>query len=631
MSDAPLSASGEAAWQSLRQHIEWTPGFWIGWLFTDHTPSVHELHQRISAQLRSVNRSTTIRQPREPDELAATLMWLLAGAEGFDGCAVVAVVQSGQVWRDAWDHFMLRLNERRELLRQHLRCGLLLCAPTSFKPRTREAAPDLWSIRSLALDVGPVAHSGQNSRLSLRDAVHSEGTEAAASITLALQAVDAAQRAGQTEAEVDARLRAADMLFDAGRRDEGREQAVHAVQVASTLTSRARALANLAKIEERLEDVVASERHYHAAIETDAQALEAIDYRRYSDLLENRGALEDALQAARAALEKSLKGGAGVDTQASVRDQALSLQRIGDVKRLQDNLDEAETYYLESLGLTRELQELTDDSTLSIRDEAVTLERLGLVKEGRGDLSAARESYEESLRLARQIRISVGDTAQTLQDEAIYLCAVGDTMQAQGELTGANDAYNKSLSLIRKISILGKNGSENLDLEAFVLRRIGRLKSTLGDFNEGRKAYRASLDLQKKLRAKKGDNQTNLYDEALTLARLGALLAVDEESEARDAYEASLALSRRLQSIVGDTPSVLQLIAQILGQSAETYRREPGGKRAHENLTEAVALWRELYRRNRSRRNARSLAQALDELADLLREEAEALRAAADE
>ena len=21
----------EAAWQALRQHVEWTPGFWIGW------------------------------------------------------------------------------------------------------------------------------------------------------------------------------------------------------------------------------------------------------------------------------------------------------------------------------------------------------------------------------------------------------------------------------------------------------------------------------------------------------------------------------------------------------------------------------------------------------------------------
>ena len=63
--------------------------------------------------------------------------------------------------RGAWrldsgmGQIFLRANERRDAMRRHLGGGLILAAPPEVEPRARDAAPDLWSVRSLVLDLRP--------------------------------------------------------------------------------------------------------------------------------------------------------------------------------------------------------------------------------------------------------------------------------------------------------------------------------------------------------------------------------------------------------------------------------------------------------------------------------------------
>jgi hypothetical protein len=49
----------------------------------------------------------------------------------------------------------MRANERRERIFRHLSGGLVFAAPPEIKPRVRNAAPDLWSLRSLVLELDP--------------------------------------------------------------------------------------------------------------------------------------------------------------------------------------------------------------------------------------------------------------------------------------------------------------------------------------------------------------------------------------------------------------------------------------------------------------------------------------------
>ncbi|MBA3549612.1 MAG: tetratricopeptide repeat protein, partial [Nannocystis sp.] len=395
MSEELLSASGEAAWQSLRQHIEWTPGFWIGWVFTDHTPSVHELHQRIEGQLRAVGRGSVIQQPREPGALVEVLAWLLAGADGCDGCVTVAVVRQEEAWQAAWDQFLLRLNERRELLREQLRGGLLLCAPTKFKARSREAAPDLWSIRSLALDVAPVASSGSEPTITLREHVPDNPPGSPEAVQLALQAVAAAQRAGQADAETNARIRAARALFAVGRRDEGREQAVYAMEAAPSPALQARALVVLAGLEWELGDLVAAERHYRGAIAVDAATAGPAAHKNLAKLLLRRGALDEARSTAERGLTLSGERRARLgDTAAVLHIEGIGLDQLGDVLAAQGNLSEARAAYEGGVALKRRIRGISGDTEEALRDVTVSLERFGDVLQAQGDLSGAGAVYQ---------------------------------------------------------------------------------------------------------------------------------------------------------------------------------------------------------------------------------------------
>ena len=59
-------------------------------------------------------------------------------------------------WEQAWDRALLTLNQARQPLRKQLGVGLIVAAPPRVKPRIREAAPDIWSIRSLVIDLDEV-------------------------------------------------------------------------------------------------------------------------------------------------------------------------------------------------------------------------------------------------------------------------------------------------------------------------------------------------------------------------------------------------------------------------------------------------------------------------------------------
>lgn len=620
MSDQVLSASGEAAWQALRQHIEWEHGFWVGWAFTDHTPSVHELHRRAEALLRGVGRGTVLRQPREPSELVDVLLWLNAGADGCDGCVMVAVVNSGEAWRDAWDQLMLRLNERRELLRESLRGGLLLFAPTSFKARSREAAPDLWSIRSLVLDVAPVAREVAEETLQLSVLAQETMVGSDTEVTLALQAVAAGRRAGQLEAEVDARIRAAVALFGVGRRDEGREQAASAVEQAPSPGARARALVVLADIERELGDLVAAESHYHAAIAVNSEAVGVGAYLHLSAILRQRHARVWALAVAEAGLAKSSTRrkwlGATPDV---LRDEAMSWRYVGNMRRALGDLSGAGVALAASLELSHRRRERVGDTAGALRHESLVMRDVGDVNSATGNLSGAGEAYDASLALSRKIKEIVGDTAEVLRDEAQCLGRIGDWKMTHGDLSGAQEAYYDSLRLSRRVRLRVGETADTLYDEGLILMKIGDLKAAQGDFSWAGETFEASLDLCRQIRGMTGDTASALTGEAAAWQGLGKVRkALDDWDGAGSAYQECLGLLRHIRKIVGDTVDILKIIASTLRSCSVVYRHLGNLGLARDALVEAAELLRGLeVHGGRSSRNEDSFTTVLELLEEV--------------
>lgn len=648
MTVSSLSPSGEAAWQSLRQHVEWTPGFWLGWIFTDHSPSGRELFDRVADQLRGLGRSSVIRQPGSPEELVEQLAWVLGGADGADGCVAIEIRSQSKDWVDRWDELLLRLNERRELLRRVLRGGLLLIAPTAVKSHTRVAAPDLWSIRSLALDVEPpgrvAALRGAQLRVRAGPAAEYQGnaTEGTTDLALARHAVNDTQRAGQRAALTIARIRLARAHMAAERGLEARETAILAVTEAPSDELAAEALVTLGRIEMNLDDLVAAERHYREALDRSPSTISVRALREFSDVLCLRHALDDALNIALMSLgriqaenerlgedpdklsdesmilddmgriahergdlaraldwfqqslrvELRLRAIAG-ETPRSLRDESISINHIGRVVYEQGNLTLALDLFRQSLAIVRRIRDIVGATAETLRDESICLERIGMVLRTQGNWDGALDFFRQSLGLQHTIRGMTGDTPEALREQCVPLEGIGDSLNAQGKRSEALEMYRRSLGLIRQVRTLTGDTVGSLRDESIFLRKVARVLRDQGEFVDARVLSMQSLDLTRRIRAIVGDLPKALREESFAMAEVAAILREEGEfADALDLERQSLALDLRIHALVGDTPEALRDVGVSLMNVGQAFLDQGKENDALGLFQECLALGR---------------------------------------
>ncbi len=150
----------------LERHVEWHEGFWLAYVFTSSSLQARYLRERLEAKLRERGRASRVLRPRTPQELETILEDVLA--EPRAACTWVEAVAAGAPgtdaagWIDAWTSFVLRANERRELLRASPGGGLVLVAHPNLKSKLREAGPDLWSVRTFVFELPPSLEEGRD-------------------------------------------------------------------------------------------------------------------------------------------------------------------------------------------------------------------------------------------------------------------------------------------------------------------------------------------------------------------------------------------------------------------------------------------------------------------------------------
>ena len=105
---------------------------------------------------------------------------------------------------------------------------------------------------------------------------------------------------------------------------------------------------------------------------------------------------------------------------------SVSLNRLGDIEKVERKLSEAREYYAEGLEIARQLAQETH-TVEARKDLSISLNRLGDTAEAEGNLSEAREYYTESLEIARQLAKET-DMLQSYDDLAVsfYNCALVD-------------------------------------------------------------------------------------------------------------------------------------------------------------------------------------------------------------
>lgn len=416
LSDWPaLGAAGEQAWQVLRQHTEWTEGFWLAWLFTGYPPMAHELETRMEGFLNERGQRQVVLRPGTPEEVRNLLEVILAEDTRVAHCVWVEIIHSDGLgignepmpgpWTEAWDWLMMRANERRTALAKHLPGGLVFVGPAVFKDRARRAAPDLWSIRALVLEPAPPARQPLPGMLDmlLALALPEESTDTP-DVELALDQATQMRTQGHRADESKALMRAAHGLWLRGETAEALRWASKAVEAASDDTRlAAHALALLGRVEMRHGDSVAAERHLVAALnlmkeQDDSVVLNWVG--RHGLLLEQRGAwaeaedtYRDLLRRAEDLLQRE------PDNVVAVLQRGLGQFCIGRLHLMQQRFEEAAEAFTAAWELSSASTAHAQSHPPALFDLFNGLSAFGLsmANMARGDLEGAEQSLRTAL------------------------------------------------------------------------------------------------------------------------------------------------------------------------------------------------------------------------------------------
>ena len=476
-----LDSTGEAEWQRLRQQLEFSAGFWLGFLFSPSQRTAAALRWRAEQILKFRALRMRIVKPSTPDDLRAVLAVLFEQESAFASCVWIEAIhsdpptlQSAQPgpWTTAWDDLLLRINERRDALRRHLSGGLVLVAPQEMKARARDAAPDLWSVRSLVIDLQPSPATGNGS--IARDPISTERYIRDAFSETAVDVEFALAEAQRIEGKEDFRPETlALVLFRAIEGLLEQSQIHDAMAIAQKTLAMMREVPN--------QDSLVAE-----ALQLLSQAEEADN-----DLPAAASHITETIS-----LYRRLSEGGG-DTPQNLRSLSLALNHLGNIQKELQDIDAATITHEEEVRTDRLLFQRLGETPQAVRDLSVSLNKLGDVRREAGELTAATAAYDEALLLSRRLLESLGETPQAVRDLSVSLNKLGDVRREAGELTAATAAYDEALVLRRRLlESLSETPQAVRDLSVS-LNKLGDVRREAGELTAATAAYDEALAFQR--------------------------------------------------------------------------------------------------------------------------------------
>ena len=540
----------DEARRTLFAQLDLAAGFWVAFVFTASEASARALRRRVEEKLRSKAQALALLTVASPDELrtasglvlepahAGRLVWL--EALRVDPPLSPSPPARGP-WADAWWSLGLRLNERRDRLQHDLRNGFVVVAPLDAKVTLREAAPDLWSVRSFVVDVPLVPR---------------EGTD------LGGRAAAAMQMSGELSVPVTAAEHA---LADA-------RAAANANDVPGALGMIDAALA-------------AAPRHGRSRIQLAALGQElALGWAN-----DRAGAYaQEMIEVANA---RFMDGA----TPEAHRDLSQSWVSEGDVRHDEGDLEGAANAYEGALGAAQRRIERFGESPDALAGVGVVLSRAGAVRLEHGDRTAARSTFEETLAIARRL-VAIGESLEALTNLSVSLNKLGDLRESEGDWAGAQTCYEESLAIMRRITNqFGETPRSLRDLVAS-LQRVGDLHMRRNDHSNALPLYEESLAIQRRI--VESDETTRTIDDLQTAVERigGAREAARDLAGSRAARAEALLLARRLVT-VADKPRWLRALAASLIRLGSMQLNDGDFAGASSSLTEGLSIAKRIVER----------------------------------
>lgn len=498
--DEPLGEASEAEWERLLRQMELASGFWLGFVFTPSPRSARVLEARVGRVLEARDQALLVIRPDRPEELrgvlpqlAGALAPLAAGATWVEAVRSDAPGSIDAPWTRAWDDLFLRMNEHRDALRARLPGGLVFVGTPELKPRVREAAPDLWSVRSLVVELRAVPTPGAEVPKEAARVATELSPEAAPDPEFALAEALRRKAQGATKSQGFALLDVVEGLLARKDHVTARGMAEGALELfkGRGTPEEARALALLAQAERALGALGNAAEHIEQALALWDAIEGGLAPIEWYDLLGEvalsrrggSGSAQRIYTEAEAVARAQLRARETPDT---LRALIVLLRRyeqhryfIGDWSIRRDALEEA-------ARLSQRLVELEGETQASLDDQERALYDLGFLQFVAGHLAAAITAFEGALVCCRKRIERFGETPRALGALANTMMWVAQAERAAGDLVGAAVTLEECTATTRRLVAL--DGARHRDLHAAMLRFLAEVRYAQGDEARGRAA-----------------------------------------------------------------------------------------------------------------------------------------------
>jgi tetratricopeptide (TPR) repeat protein len=543
-----LTPPFEAAWRKFRLAIEWSDGFSLIFIFSSDIQLVTAFRER----LRSVQRLRTapldVFRPDSPEGLVDVVLHRIANPDAkMDRLRApwwieLAAGPRTLEWEAARSELLARLNEQRDTVRGRTPRPLIIVLPADYGSNVRELAPDLWSIRSLVLELT----SDTRVAVALLSSTPMEpgdvrsGRGAADADPLVkewrrLQRVGAVGKAGEQREVIAAGSSAAVSALRVG-------DYTAATEIASTVLELARRRAH--------EEGDSSEALLDLAEILSIQGDVAFDSGEFR-------VAEEAFQVS-LALAQQIVEQVG-ETPENLRQLSRSFNNVGYVMERRGEFSAAEEAFRQALTLCQRIVEQLGETPEGMRDLSVSFNNVGRVAEWRGELAAAEAAFQESLALAQRIVKQVGETPEGLRDLSISFNNVGRVAERQGELAAAEEAVREALALRQRIVEQIGETPEGLRDLSVSFDNVGRVAQRRGELAAAEEAFRDSLTLAQRIVKQVGETPEGLRDLSISFNNVGSVAELRGDLQAaEEAFGEAQSLAQRILEQWGETPQRLR-------------------------------------------------------------------------
>ncbi len=514
-----LSRAQLVQWRRLRAQLELAEGFWLGFVFVDHPAVAAALRDRAGTFLDGEGKTHEVRRYVTPEALTTSLLTdVFSAGPAVTGCMFLESIavdsQAGGPWYSAWQAVLLRCNERRDALRRALSTGLVFMLPREFKRLVRDAAPDLWSVRSLVIEIQPesVPEAALPHRQFRRDLSPLEAAPAAPQDPELTER--RAARVRDPAARGVALHHAAEAYLRLGRLDEALRTATHAVHLLegsedpARLRERLEAQLTLGRILRLKGEVDLSFVHTASAVRgletvsTSAQRSEALG--ELGLLLRDRGDLAAAAAAFREQTaileEQSMPQRAGLGQQVPL---SLAYARLGDTLRELGDLDGAHQSIALGLEIAQRLYREAPAELEVQRALSILYDRLGATQLDAGDASAALSSLGSALELMQRISAREPSNRYLRLDLAMAYARQGWALFRVRDLPAARKSFERALDAITLAGPLDSDRSSWV--RASLQVQLGLIAESLADLEQAREHLASALELAEAASARGDD------------------------------------------------------------------------------------------------------------------------------